>query len=101
MEKVIFESNIVKSEATGIAVGRIEPSNDSCIDVILNNGCHVYAHYGTTDDEGKFFIFCRNTFACGKSCFGGEENDLSCRYNRKGTKNAGYYVDTSATESVY
>lgn len=101
MEKVIFEGNVVKSAITGNVVGHIEPSQDQCIDVILNNGCHQYAYYGTSDNEGNFFSFCRNTSACGKYCHGKDENDLSCRYNRKGTANAGYYVDTAATESVY
>ncbi len=101
MEKVTFEGNVVKSAATGNIVGRIEPSTDQCIDVILNNGCHQYAYYGTCDDSGNFFNFCRNTYACGQHCFGRGDDDLSCRYNRKGTANAGYYVDTAATESVY
>ena len=100
MEKVVFDGDIVRSAVTGDVVGHTIPSTDQCIDVILNNGCHQYAYYGTVDDEtGEFFIFCHDTRACGKYCRGKGEKDLSCRHNRRGTANAGYYVETQATES--
>ncbi len=101
MEKVTFDGDVVRSAKTGLVVGHIQPSRDQCIDVLLNNGMHQYAYYGTMSDTGEFFSFCRNTSACEKYCHGRGENDLSCRYNRKGTANAGYYVNTTATESVY
>lgn len=99
MEKVIFEGNVVKSATTNKVVGKIIPSRDQCIDVILNNGCHQYAYYGTADDEGNFFNFCRDTRSCGHSCYAA--NNPKCRYNRKYQHNAGYYVDTAANESTY
>lgn len=84
---------------TGVKIGEICSSHGQVIEVHLNNGVHVYAHYGTKDDSGKFHIFCRNTQACGKNCFATESPE--CRYNRKYADRSGYYVDIDAVLSVW
>ncbi len=99
MKKVNFEGNDVYLAETGEKVGEIRPSTDECIDVFLNNGVHVYAYYGTTDENGEFYIFCRNTTACGRYCHASEAPE--CRYNRKYAERSGYYVDVDAEHSVW
>lgn len=99
MKKVIFAGNDVCLAETGKKVGEIRPSNDGCIDVYLNNGVHVYALYGAIDEDGKFYTFCRNTEACGRTCRNTKAK--SCRYNREMTDRRGYYADVDATKSVW
>lgn len=99
MKKVEIIGTDVCLATTGKKVGEIRPSSDQCIDVFLENGVHVYAYYGTTDEKGEFYSFCRNVMACGKTCSAADSP--KCRYNRKYAENAGYYVDVDAKQSVW
>lgn len=99
MKKIEFFGNDVFIAETNQKVGEIQPSRDMCMDIMLNNGCHVYGYYGTTDKHGAFHAFCMNTRDCGKSCF--NSTDSKCRYNRENASRAGYYADVDATKSVW
>ena len=100
MQKVTFvEGKDVCLAETGEKIGELRPRHDDVIDVFLNNGVHVYAYYGTIDDEGVFHIYCRNIMACRTTCVASDSPE--CRYNRKYAERSGYYVDVDANLSVW
>ena len=99
MKKIELIGKEVFLAETTKKVGEIQPSRDMCIDVILNNGCHVYAYYGTTDIHGDFYNLCKTTSRCGNQCF--KARTPGCRYNRANAARAGYYADVDAAVSVW
>lgn len=85
-------SSVIDVETRGF-IGYVYYANPKLIDIMLQDGTHIFAYYGSIDDYGKFYTFCANTSQCGKTCKGNPPIGVACIYNKVAISRAAFYVN--------
>lgn len=90
---LISETNVFDSE-TGQFIGYVCHQSPEMADIMLHDGTHIIAYYGTIDDYNQFYTICMNFHQCGINCIGiGLPPGIACYYNSIAISRAGYYVN--------
>ena len=81
----------LRLEETGERIGVI-PIENQPIDVVLDNGVKTAAYYGTSDEKGNYYTFCKTP--CPEDC--PKRGKTYCRNNPESRARAGYYVNINS-----
>lgn len=84
----------LRLEENGEKIGIIPLANQP-VDVILDNGVKTAAYYGTVNDQGHYYAFCKSP--CSNNCPNREK--IFCRENPEAIKKAGYYVNVDSKKT--
>lgn len=93
LKRISFNGPNVYDAETNAFIGYIYAANQHLVDIVLQNGSHIYAYFGALDDLGNFHTFCANTAQCGNSCKGTPPRGVACIYNQVAVSRAAFYVD--------
>lgn len=93
LKKISFNGlSVIDVESQGF-IGYVYSANQNLIDIMLQDGSHIFAYYGSIDNYGNFYTFCTNTSRCGKTCKGTPSPGVACIHNKVALSRAAFYVD--------
>ena len=93
LKKISFNGPNVFDAETNAFIGQIYSVNQQLVDIVSQDGSHIYAYYGALDNFGNFHTICTNNTQCGISCKYTPPPKVACRYNRVAVFRAAFYVD--------